>query len=114
MPSTRPSWVSVHVASSEGRAALGLEEAEMAGTDVARFRARHREDASCLNLYQPREPTVLAPTPGFLEEGRFRFQASLAETPEEKANPWRLLERKRDADGAFTAEANGTVCVPKA
>jgi ABC-type antimicrobial peptide transport system permease subunit len=91
---------------AEGRAALGLEETDLAGAEVARFRARQREDASCLNLYKPREPTVLAPTPGFLEEARFRFQASLAETPEEEDNPWRLLERERDADGAIPVVAD--------
>ena len=88
------------------RAALGLEDADLEGVSVARFRARRREDASCLNLYQPREPTVLAPTPSFLEEGRFRFQSTLAETPEEEANPWRLLERERDADGAIPVVAD--------
>jgi hypothetical protein len=91
---------------AEGRAALGLEETDLAGAEVARFRARQREDASCLNLYKPREPTVLAPTPGFLEEARFRFQASLAETPEEEDNPWRLLKRERDADGAIPVVAD--------
>ena len=35
---------------------------------VARFRARRGDDASCLNLYAPREPTVLAATPSFLRE----------------------------------------------
>ena len=89
-----------------GRAALGLDEADMEDVDVARFRARRGEDASCLNLYQPREPTVLAPTPSFLEAERFRFQSTLAETDEEHANPWRLLKRERDADGAIPAIAD--------
>ncbi len=91
---------------AEGRAALGLEEGDLDGVAVARFRARRGEDASCLNLYQPREPTVLAPTPTFLAEERFRFQSTLAETPEEHANPWRLLERARDADGAIPVVAD--------
>jgi hypothetical protein len=91
---------------AEGQSALGLEEADLEGVTVARFRARRREDASCLNLYQPREPTVLAPTARFLEEGRFRFQSTLAETAEEEANPWRLLERERDADGAIPVLAD--------
>ncbi len=56
---------------------------------------RNGEDASCLNLYRPRDPTVLAPAPEFLGAGRFAFQASLARTEEEKANPWRLLEGER-------------------
>ncbi len=90
----------------EGRAALGVEEGDLEGATIARFRARRGEDASCLNLYQPREPTVLAPTPDFLDEERFRFQATLAETPEERANPWRLLDRERDADGAIPVIAD--------
>ncbi len=94
--------------SAEGRAALGLEDADLEGASVARFRARRADDASCLNLYQPREPTVLAPTPSFLEDERFRFQSSLAETPAERANPWRLLQRERDAEGAIPVVADGS------
>jgi cell division protein FtsX len=90
----------------EGRAALGLEDVDLEETAVARFRARRGEDASCLNLYQPREPTVLAPTPSFLDEERFRFQSTLAETSEERANPWRLLERELDPDGAIPVLAD--------
>jgi putative ABC transport system permease protein len=91
---------------AEGRATLGLEGSGLEEVSVARFRARRGEDASCLNLYQPREPTVLAPTPSFLDEERFRFQSTLAETPEERANPWRLLERERDADGTIPVVAD--------
>jgi ABC-type antimicrobial peptide transport system permease subunit len=91
---------------AEGRAALGLEDAGLEGASVSRFRARRADDASCLNLYQPREPTVLAPTASFLGQERFRFQSSLAETPEERANPWRLLERERDAEGAIPVVAD--------
>jgi hypothetical protein len=90
----------------EGQAVLGLETEDLEGVEVARFRARRAEDASCLNLYQPREPTVLAPTSAFLEGGRFRFQSTQAETPAERAHPWRLLERERDADGAIPVIAD--------
>jgi hypothetical protein len=91
---------------TRGRVALGLEDADLEDAAVARFRARRGEDASCLNLYQPREPTVLAPTPSFLAEERFRFQSTLAETPEERANPWRLLDRERDPDGVIPVVAD--------
>jgi len=91
-----------------GRAALGLDDALLEGVDVARFRARRGEDASCLNLYQPREPTVLSPAPGFVEEGRFAFQASLAESAAERANPWLLLERPREAEGAIPVVADAS------
>jgi putative ABC transport system permease protein len=66
----------------------------------ARFRVRPGDDASCLNLYQPRNPRILAPTAGFIKEGRFAFQSALANAPEERANPWLLLEREAD-DGAI-------------
>jgi hypothetical protein len=83
-------------ARAEGRAALGLEpvgEDPLAGAAFARFRLRPGDDASCLNLYRPQSPRILAPAPGFVEEGRFSFRASLASSPEEERNPWRLLER---------------------
>jgi ABC-type lipoprotein release transport system permease subunit len=82
---------------AEGRAALGLDGApELEGARIARFRLAAGEDASCLNLYRPDRPSVIAPTAAFLGERRFEFQKSLAETGEEKANPWRLLERDAD------------------
>ncbi len=87
--------------SAEGRAALALEGVALEGIDVGRFRARVGEDASCLNLYQPRVPTVIAASPSFIEERRFSFAASLAESPEEHDNPWRLLEREVDSEGAI-------------
>jgi hypothetical protein len=65
-----------------------------------RFRVRPGDDASCLNLYQPKNPRVLGATAQFIDAGRFSFQSSLAETPEEMANPWRLLNR-RFPDGAI-------------
>lgn len=92
--------------SPEGRDALGVEDVDLEGVDVARFRARVGEDASCLNLYQPSMPTVIAPAPSFLEEGRFAFTATLAETPEEHENPWRLLDRENDPDGAIPVVAD--------
>jgi putative ABC transport system permease protein len=58
-----------------------------------RFRVRPGEDASCLNLYQPKNPRIIAATDDFINSGRFRFHSSMAETPEEHANPWLLLTR---------------------
>ncbi len=91
---------------AEGRVALGLDGVtELADTRVARFRLKPGEDASCLNLYRPDRPTVIAPTAGFVGEGRFAFRRSLATTAEEKANPWRLLERDAQ-DGAIPVIAD--------
>src|SRR5712664_2546403 len=42
---------------------------------IARFRLRPGDDVSCLNLYQPRNPRILAPTPDFIRAGRFAFQS---------------------------------------
>ena len=39
------------------------------------FRLLPGDDASCLNLYEPRNPRILAPTDAFLAKGRFAFQA---------------------------------------
>jgi putative ABC transport system permease protein len=95
--------------SAEGRAALGLDAPRGAldGVGFARFRVRAGDDLSCLNLYRPKAPRILGAPPAFLHEGRFAFQASLAATPEEKENPWRLLERP-DPSGAIPviADAN--------
>ena len=81
--------------------------APLDGMAMTRFRVRPGEDASCLNLYQAKDPRVLAPTAAFVEDGRFSFRASIAETPEEEENPWLLLDRQFD-DGAIPAIADAT------
>ena len=72
-----------------------------------RFRMRAGDDASCLNLYRPASPTVIAPAPQFIEANRFSFSESLAATDEERVNPWRLLNRQF-ADGAVPVIADAT------
>ena len=86
---------------------LFAEGEALAGVTLDRFRLRPGEDASCLNLYQAKDPRVLAPSPAFVAEGRFGFGATAAETPEEEANPWLLLDREFD-DGAIPAIADAT------
>ena len=96
--------------SEEEREELGVSSFDdeiFADVSYARFRLRPGEDASCLNLYQAKDPRVLAPEAAFLPEGRFRFGATLAETDEEAANPWLLLDRVFD-DGAVPAIADAT------
>jgi ABC-type lipoprotein release transport system permease subunit len=90
-----------------GRDALLIDGPELARTHIARFRLRPGQDASCLNLYRPTSPTVIAPAPGFTEANRFAFAQSLASTEAERANPWQLLERRFD-DGAVPAVADAT------
>ncbi len=87
----------------EGRNAVNLPypgDADFVETRFQTFRLRTGDDASCLNLYRPQNPRLLAPTGEFLERGGFRFGATLAETAEERANPWLLLKRELP-DGAL-------------
>jgi ABC-type lipoprotein release transport system permease subunit len=94
--------------SSTGREELGLPDTSLPdGTHVSRFRLKPGDDASCLTLYRPRNPRIIAPEDAFVEEARFRFAASLADTPDERQNPWRLL-RRRFSDGAIPAIADQT------
>jgi hypothetical protein len=92
---------------AEGRAALGLSGDELRDVSIVGFRARRGEDASCLNLHRPQQPTVLAPGSAFLRAGRFSFQASLAETAVERENPWLLLEGEA-RDGAIPTIADAS------
>jgi putative ABC transport system permease protein len=84
--------------SREGRQALNLA-ALGAVLTIEPFRLLPGEDVSCLNLYAPTNPRILAPSDAFLAEGRFAFQSSLAETEAERANPWLLLNRAEPPSG---------------
>jgi hypothetical protein len=90
-----------------GREALLLQAPELERARFTRFRLRPGDDASCLNLYRPGSPTIVAPEPDFIEANRFSFAASLARTEEERANPWRLLTQPRD-DGTVPVIADAT------
>lgn len=91
-----------------GREELGLSgEQLLNGVRVSRFRLRPGDDASCLTLYQPRNPRIIAPEASFIEDARFAFASSLAESDDERANPWRLLGRTLP-DGALPAIADQT------
>jgi putative ABC transport system permease protein len=90
-----------------GRDALIVSAPEFETSTFTRFRVRPGDDASCLNLYRPTAPTIVAPEPKFIEEGRFTFSASLAETDAERENPWRLLDRPA-GDGPVPVVADAT------
>jgi ABC-type antimicrobial peptide transport system permease subunit len=100
----------------EGREALNLntqnDAASLQGISFARFRVRPGDDASCLNLYQPRNPKILAPTEAFIQSNRFSFQDSLAGNTEEKENTWLLLNHET-TDGTIPviADANSMTYV---
>ena len=75
----------------------GRETLNLTGLNDANFvsfRLKPGDDASCLNLYEPRNPRVLGAPQAFLKEGRFAWASSLALTPQDRANPWLLLERR--------------------
>jgi ABC-type antimicrobial peptide transport system permease subunit len=90
-----------------GREALGIQSPEFAGARFTRFRIRPGDDASCLNLYRPGNPTIIAPEPSFIDSGRFSFSSSLAQNDQERANPWLLLRRTFE-DSAVPVIADGT------
>jgi hypothetical protein len=60
-----------------------------------------------LNLYQATKPRVLGVGESLVRRGGFAWGATQAETPEEQANPWLLLEKKppQAADGAQVVPA---------
>jgi hypothetical protein len=93
-----------------GRQALNLFDLD--GASIEPFRLLPGDDASCLNLYEPTSPRILAPRDSFLAAGRFTFQSSLAATDAERENPWQLLHRA-EADGAVPviADANSMTYV---
>ena len=84
----------------------------LTGVTFGRFRVRPGDDASCLNLYQPANPKIIAPTDDFVRSNRFAFQDSLASSAEERNNPWLLLNREF-SDGAVPviADANSMTYV---
>ena len=90
-----------------GREALLVQSPELERASFSRFRLRPGNDVSCLNLYRPTSPTIIAPEASFLDERRFAFSASLADTDQERGNPWLLLNRKFE-DGAIPAVADAT------
>ncbi len=99
----------------EGREAMNLSAAansSLAEVRFTRFRVRPGDDASCLNLYQPRNPRIVAATDEFIESNRFTFANSLAESDAERTNPWLLLNHEF-SDGAVPviADANSLTYV---
>ena len=83
---------------ADGRGELSLPE--MPGVAFHRFRLRPGDDASCLNLYEPRNPRIMGVPSAFRAVSRWRFAEA-----EAGADPWTLLETAR-ADGAIPAMAD--------
>jgi ABC-type antimicrobial peptide transport system permease subunit len=97
----------------EGREALNLSAGNTEGVlkdvNFVSFRLKPGDDTSCLNLYQPRNPKIVAPPESFLRDNRFTFQSTI--DPQEQ-NPWLLLQREFP-DGAIPviADANSLTYV---
>jgi putative ABC transport system permease protein len=77
-----------------GREALMIQAPDVSAAQFTRFRVRSGEDASCLNLYRPTNPTIIAPEAGFIERNRFSFASTIDSSEAERANPWLLLNRE--------------------
>lgn len=79
--------------STQGREALNLSGiSPPRRVELAPFRLRSGDDASCLNLYRPTNPRILGVPAEFIRAGRFSFRSSLAASDAERQNPWLLLE----------------------
>jgi ABC-type lipoprotein release transport system permease subunit len=62
-------------------------------TRVAAFRVRAGDDASCLNLYQPKRPRLLGVPAALIERGGFLFAGTDASDPAQREHPWSILDR---------------------
>ena len=69
---------------------------------VIALRLKPGDDTSCLNLYKVRSPKILGAPDAMIHRGGFSFANSMADSPEERANPWQLLQRTFE-DGAVPA-----------
>ncbi len=90
--------------SPDGRARLNLPS-EVENVRTFSFKVRAGEDASCLNLYRPRNPKVVAPPRELMLEKRFGFSDSLAKDEQSEQNPWLLLDSPV-VDGSIPAIAD--------
>ena len=57
------------------------------GVKIYPLRLRGGDDASCLNLYQPRRPRLLGVPRRLIDRGGFHFAGTEAKTPEAKKDP---------------------------
>jgi ABC-type lipoprotein release transport system permease subunit len=94
---------------ADGRADLGLPTG--GGVTIEPFRVLPGDDASCLNLYEPTSPRMLGLQQSFLNQGRFAFRSSLAQSGRERENPWLLLNRDFGDDTPVIADANSMTYV---
>jgi ABC-type antimicrobial peptide transport system permease subunit len=103
--------VHFNLGAPEGRDELGFSqpaEQKLAGTKIFTFRVKDGDDASCLNLYQARQPRVLGVPDAFLQFAQaaqpFAWADRGAAVAEE--SPWGLLR------GAPAASRPGNQTAP--
>src|SRR5262249_10987011 len=75
------------------------------GVLIVPLRLRTGDDASCLNLYKPRQPRLLGVPKSLIQRGGFNFAATEAHGAAQKSNPWLLLDHGPE-DGAIPAFAD--------
>lgn len=98
--------------SAKGRESLGLDPAlseRLAAVEIVSLRLLPGDDASCLNLFAPRQPRLLGVPDSAKLQGRFHFKAHMAGADQD---PWRLLTRPLE-DGAIPAigDANSVMWI---
>jgi ABC-type lipoprotein release transport system permease subunit len=76
---------------------------------VVPLRLREGDDASCLNLYQPRRPRILGVPETLIQRGGFVFGSSQAKTDEQRKNPWLLLNNPKADEPIPAFGENNTV-----
>lgn len=82
-----------------GREELGFSDddnRQLAQTTIYGFRVHQGEDASCLNLYQTSQPTMVGIPKSFYTDNLFGW-ASTVNTPKDQT-PWDLLDEKLSPD----------------
>jgi len=82
---------------SDGRSKLDLDDAASTSalapmTKAVAFRVNPGENASCLNIYQTSQPTILGVPPEMVERGGFKFVGATG------ANPWQVLRETHEDD----------------
>jgi putative ABC transport system permease protein len=101
--SDQPIFYDLNTEKGRVDAGIGREESRaLAGTEIIALRVRPGDDASCRNLYQPRQPRVLGVPRQLIERGGFAWAAALRPQPADERdpseNPWRLLEKDLGVD----------------
>ena len=81
----------------EGRSQLGLDDPATTQTlapmqRAVAFRLKPGENASCLNIYQTSQPTILGVPSEMIERGGFKFVGA------GEANPWPRLNQRTEDD----------------